>query len=319
MRSILLGLVLFSTVGTWAQSVPPLINYQGRLANSDGTPFPTGDYELRVSLFDAATNGNRLWGPQIFDGGPGTGHRPRPSVLQGYFNLAIGPEDVATNTLVDALSGPDCFVEIVVSNRPPILPRQRILSVPFSIRAMRAQSAARLESPIVSNQISAGAVGSETIANGAIEDRHVKALSKLTVSGGGLNAVVVDGQGRVGVGTSTPNPGSRLDVAGLLKIGGMAQQSLGPNGHIQIGDLIVQWGREVAFKDIVESSTTTFTFPTAFPNEVFVVVPGFESAQQTHATTIAVRNSDRFGVTLGWNEWGPVVQQVRATYIAIGR
>lgn len=34
-----------------AQSVPPLINYQGRLVNSNNIPLAAGDYELRFSIW----------------------------------------------------------------------------------------------------------------------------------------------------------------------------------------------------------------------------------------------------------------------------
>jgi hypothetical protein len=47
-----------------AQTVPPLVNYQGRLANPDGSPLPTADYELRFRIYDAATNGALVWGPR---------------------------------------------------------------------------------------------------------------------------------------------------------------------------------------------------------------------------------------------------------------
>lgn len=44
-------------IASGAQPVPQLINYQGRLANSDGSPFPTADYQLSIRIYDAATNG----------------------------------------------------------------------------------------------------------------------------------------------------------------------------------------------------------------------------------------------------------------------
>ncbi len=129
-------------IGIWccaatvvAQPVPPLINYQGRLANADGSPFPTADYELRVSLYDGATNGNLVWGPQVFDGAPGTGHGPRLPVIQGYYNLMLGPVDTGGRSILGAFSSSDRFVEVTVSNRPAVLPRQQILPAPFAVQA----------------------------------------------------------------------------------------------------------------------------------------------------------------------------------------
>ena len=78
-----------------AQSVPPLINYQGKLVNSNSIPLPTGDYELRFSIWDAATGGTQVWGPQIFNGqaDPGLGLGPKVPVVQGWFNVTLGPVD----------------------------------------------------------------------------------------------------------------------------------------------------------------------------------------------------------------------------------
>ena len=57
-----------------AQSVPALINYQGQLTQAGGKPLPTADYALTFSIYDAATSGNAIWGPQVFDGQAGQGH-----------------------------------------------------------------------------------------------------------------------------------------------------------------------------------------------------------------------------------------------------
>ncbi len=119
----------------WTDVVPPLINYQGRLANADGAPFPTADYELRISLFDAATNGNLVWGPQVFDGSLAPGHSGRVPIVQGHFNVMLGPSDTLGRSILVALGDSHRFVEVAVSNRPPISPRQRILTTPYAAQA----------------------------------------------------------------------------------------------------------------------------------------------------------------------------------------
>lgn len=119
----------------FGQSVPQLINYQGRLANPDGSPFPTSDYELKFSIYDAPTNGTLIWGPQTFDGGAGQGRGLRIPVMQGFFSVMLGPMDTNGRPLLDAFSSSNRFVEVTVSDRPPILPRQQILSTPYAIQA----------------------------------------------------------------------------------------------------------------------------------------------------------------------------------------
>src|ERR1051325_1288466 len=85
-----------------AQFVPPMINYQGRVLNSNGVPLVTGDYDLKFSIYDAATNGTQIWGPQIFDGQAGAGHGAKVPVVQGWFNVLLGPMDTNGAPLVGA-------------------------------------------------------------------------------------------------------------------------------------------------------------------------------------------------------------------------
>jgi len=139
------GLGIMLAAQLVAQSVPPLVNYQGRLANSDGSPFPTADYSLTVRLYDTSIGGQMIWGPQVFNGTNGlAGHGAKVSVVQGYFNLLLGPEDTNGAPLADAFNGAARYVEVTVSNRSSILPRQQILTTPF---AFHAGTAAALASP----------------------------------------------------------------------------------------------------------------------------------------------------------------------------
>ncbi len=115
--------------------MPPLVNYQGRLANPDGSSFPTADYELRLSIYDAATGGRLVWGPQVFDGAVGVGHGPRVPVLQGFSNLMLGPVDSQGRSILRAFGNSNRFVEIVLGGRAPIQPRQQIPPTPFAVQS----------------------------------------------------------------------------------------------------------------------------------------------------------------------------------------
>ena len=143
----------------------------------------------------------------------------------------------------------------------------------------------------------------------------------LNLPANGLNAgnnQLVLNNGNVGIGTAAPD--AKLDVAGALQVASMAQQSLGANGYVQIGELIIQWGQEIATHDINNQTTTTLTFPKPFPNEVFVVVPAINSAvTDPRAVTLYVTTTTKSQVTLNWDEWIGHIQRVRASYIAIGR
>src|ERR1051325_8732936 len=44
------------------QSVPSLINYQGRITDRNGLPFPSGNYGIEFRLWDSPTGTNLVWG-----------------------------------------------------------------------------------------------------------------------------------------------------------------------------------------------------------------------------------------------------------------
>jgi microcystin-dependent protein len=128
-------------LGASAQSVPSLINYQGRLTDQTGAPLAAGLYGIQFKLWDDPLAGNLIWGQQ------------QTVTLQsnGVFNVILGSPGgspipnatPAVNNLAYAFGGSNCFlgVTVVVSNEvslpsaSEILPRQQLLSVPFALVA----------------------------------------------------------------------------------------------------------------------------------------------------------------------------------------
>lgn len=124
-------------------SVPEYINYQGKLIGVDSKEL-TGihDKVMRFGIWDDPTDGIEVWGPQIFDGATGEGHGPLVHVVEGYFNVILGPYDTKApaRLLGNAFTGSELYLEItVVDGEPPaprvLEPRQKILSVPYAMNA----------------------------------------------------------------------------------------------------------------------------------------------------------------------------------------
>ncbi|MDB6079224.1 MAG: hypothetical protein JWO82_2971, partial [Akkermansiaceae bacterium] len=148
-----LGLVIGSL---HAQSVPPFINYQGKVTDSNGVGLGTGtpvNRKVIFRIFDAATGGNRLWSEQH-----------TVTISNGEFSVLLGngidavynsatETPTKTNTPLDTVfttSGILRYVEILVDNGDntintsdaPIAPRQQITSTAYSFRARSADTIA---------------------------------------------------------------------------------------------------------------------------------------------------------------------------------
>jgi len=137
---------LFVVLGSvaFAQSVPPMINYQGRLTSETGANLPAGGYVIQFRLWDdpVATNLTELiWAQQ----------QSVTIQANGAFNVLLGAQGGASipgvvakvNDISFAFTDPNRFLGLtIVSNRTglvgaatEILPRQQILSTPFAFQS----------------------------------------------------------------------------------------------------------------------------------------------------------------------------------------
>ena len=145
-RTSLLALLIGSHL-LLGQSVPPLINYQGRLTDQTGAPLPGGLYIIQFRLWNdptANTSSNLIWSQQqsvavqangVFD------------VLLGSTNgSAISGDSPQFSNITSAFGASTDYlgVAVILSNGVPIstpaeiLPRQQLLSVPFAVQAQQA-------------------------------------------------------------------------------------------------------------------------------------------------------------------------------------
>ncbi|HWD18528.1 MAG TPA: tail fiber domain-containing protein [Verrucomicrobiae bacterium] len=158
-----------------AQLVPALINYQGRISNPDGSTLATGNYALSFTIYDAATGGTVVWGPQIFDGQSGAGHGPLIPVVQGYFNLPLGPKDILGSSLSNAFNASNRFVELTVTNHAPVTPRQQFLTAPFAFQAAATAT--------VGGQAAANVASATIAVNGATSANQPGSIVRRDQSG----------------------------------------------------------------------------------------------------------------------------------------
>ncbi|MFH2124145.1 MAG: phage tail protein [Pseudomonadota bacterium] len=133
---MLLWLIMLTSLQTaLADSVPPLINYQGTLTDATGHPITNGSKKLSFNIYDAATDGTLIWGPQVFNTVP---------VINGLFNVILGTTDTGGRLIADAFGSENRFLGVTVDDGTEITPRQQVLSAPFAVQAKKADDSTLL-------------------------------------------------------------------------------------------------------------------------------------------------------------------------------
>lgn len=114
---IFILLLIFSSAFA---AVPPTINYQGRLTDTNGDPVADGQYGMVFTIYDDADAGSVLW----------TETHPSVQVTDGLINVVLG----SITPLNDAVfAGTNTYLGIFVDG-DAVLPRIKFSSVAYAYR-----------------------------------------------------------------------------------------------------------------------------------------------------------------------------------------
>ena len=105
--------------------IPHLINYQGMLTNDEGVPL-SGSFDLTFRIFDDSTSGVQKWAETQYG----------IMVTDGLFCVNLGD-----STAIDLPFDENYWLEIEVGAYGSLSPRTRIVSVGYSYRAEKADTA----------------------------------------------------------------------------------------------------------------------------------------------------------------------------------
>jgi hypothetical protein len=109
------------------------INYQGRLADPDGAPI-SDTLTFQFSLYDAPSDGNLLWGPEV--------HADVP-VSDGLFSVRLGQQDALPTNI---FNGGDVWLETTVKGET-LSPREKLAAVPYAMVAGEVLTVSSLDAP----------------------------------------------------------------------------------------------------------------------------------------------------------------------------
>ncbi len=118
------SILLFISMCLWAQNVPQTIDYQGRLADSDGN-YLNNVVTVNFLIYDAEFDGTLLWN-----------ETQDVSTSNGIFHVLLGS---VTSFPTDLFDNANRWLELIVSGET-LSPSTVIASVPYSIKAETAYS-----------------------------------------------------------------------------------------------------------------------------------------------------------------------------------
>jgi len=124
MKNLFILFLLITTLCLWAQNVPQTIDYQGRLADSDGN-YLNSVITVDFLIFSVETGGTLLWN-----------ETQDVSCANGIFHVQLGSVAAFPSTLFD---GADRWLELEVGGET-LSPRTIVASVPYAIKAETAYS-----------------------------------------------------------------------------------------------------------------------------------------------------------------------------------
>jgi len=125
LKKLLAFLFVLAATSAAAQSVPPLISYQGRLMDSGGLPITGASVPMTFSLWDGETGGTFLWSePQAVE------------VSGGLYSVLLGD---SVPLPASVFSGATVYLEVTVMAET-LAPRERLTSVAYAFRAEDADS-----------------------------------------------------------------------------------------------------------------------------------------------------------------------------------
>jgi len=172
MRSLFAALAALTllTTAAFADAVPQLVNYQGKVYQPSGAVVPDGAYKMAFSIYDVPTGGTAIW-TETYDA---------LQVKGSAFHVLLG----SVNPIGASIFGSaERFLGVKLASDPELSPRQKVASVPYAMVAEKAASAAtaaeatHAASADVAQTVPDGAITTEKIAPHTLSNLWTKTVA----------------------------------------------------------------------------------------------------------------------------------------------
>lgn len=193
-------LVFLCPLDSAAASIPHMMNFQGMLAQPDGTPLD-GTCDLTFKIYSSESGTDSLWWE----------YHSSVEVTDGLFSVALG----SLNSLDLPFDTP-YWLGIRVNDDPELSPRTQLTSVGYSYRSDRSDT----------SDYSLEAKRADT-ATCALEAISAETDGDWTISDSDIYSAVT---GKVGIGTTSP--AEKLHVAGNIRLPYSSRIAFGDDNNI---------------------------------------------------------------------------------------
>ena len=165
MKNLFIIILLFISLCLTAQSVPQTIDYQGRLADSDGN-YLNSVVTVDFLIYDTETGGTEMWN-----------ETQDVNCVNGIFHVQLGSTVSFPTDLFDSA---DRWLELIVGGEI-LSPRTAIASVPYSLKAEDADLLDGLNSSNFA--LSAHNHSAYNITSGVLDASRYSSYSDLSAEG----------------------------------------------------------------------------------------------------------------------------------------
>ncbi len=224
-RTIFCSMLLFVTIvmvqAAWAQ-IPEKVSYQGILTDANGVVVD-GTVNLTFKLYEAETEGIAVW----------TETQNGVTVSDGIFNVILGSVGDSGITIP---FDRQYWLGVTVGEQPELTPLIQLTASPYSLNARSVADNAVTSVKIAGGQVvkSINSLKDDVILTPGANVTITSSDNTLTISAEGAaggdghsldaadgsptDAVYVDNDGKVGIGTTDPDDG-KLEVNGEISTG----------------------------------------------------------------------------------------------------
>ncbi len=169
---ILIMLLLFVQVNVQSD-IPRTVNYQAKLFDNNGNPYPDGTVICKFAIFEQQIGGTAIWTEQ-----------QDVDVKDGFINVYLG-----SVTPLDINFDKQLWLEVTIENEAPF-PRTPLSSIPTAFNSMMAETVPDgaiterklADAAVTEDKLADGSVSSGKILNGSIIDEDISDNARINVS-----------------------------------------------------------------------------------------------------------------------------------------